>query len=316
MGLAVLAACGGGEGSDVVVTPPPDGLSYATPVSAEAGVAIPALVPAISGSVTAYSVTPALPAGVVLHPTTGVISGSPTTVSEQAVYIITATNAGGSTSFGLSLKVGPSPNVPGGTANDIEPPTGVALTSPVAGMSVGGVISVTATATDNVGVAQVRFFAGNSIIGTTASAPFTVEWNTAGLSGAVQLTVEATDRAGNSATSTPVAVSVGTAVTLATLQAAVFGAYCTGCHNGTGPNLPNSMNLTSVASTASALIDVTSLQSPPLKRVSPGDPDNSYLIQKLEGTAPFGVRMPFGGPYLDQATINQVRAWIGAGAPL
>jgi hypothetical protein len=24
--------------------------------------------------------------------------------------------------------------------------------------------------------------------------------------------------------------------------------------------------------------------------------------------------MPFGGPYLDQATIDQVKAWISAGA--
>ncbi len=51
-------------------------------------------------------------------------------------------------------------------------------------------------------------------------------------------------------------------------------------------------------------------------RVKPGDPANSYLIQKLEGSAGIsGARMPFGGPYLDQATIDQIKSWIAAGAP-
>ena len=49
--------------------------------------------------------------------------------------------------------------------------------------------------------------------------------------------------------------------------------------------------------------------------IAPGDPTNSYVIQKLEGVSTIsGVRMPAGGPYLSQATINQVAAWISAGA--
>ena len=52
-------------------------------------------------------------------------------------------------------------------------------------------------------------------------------------------------------------------------------------------------------------------------RVSPGDPDNSYLIVKLEGTDSrlVGDRMPFGGPYLSQAEIDVIRQWILDGAP-
>jgi len=50
--------------------------------------------------------------------------------------------------------------------------------------------------------------------------------------------------------------------------------------------------------------------------VKPGDPANSYLIQKLEGAPTIsGQRMPFGGPYLDQATIDQIKSWIASGAP-
>jgi len=51
-------------------------------------------------------------------------------------------------------------------------------------------------------------------------------------------------------------------------------------------------------------------------RVKPGDPANSYLIQKLEGAPGIsGSRMPFGGPFLDQPTIDLIKAWITSGAP-
>jgi hypothetical protein len=50
-------------------------------------------------------------------------------------------------------------------------------------------------------------------------------------------------------------------------------------------------------------------------RVKPGDPANSYVIHKLEGSAGItGSRMPLGGPFLDAATIDEVRSWIAAGA--
>jgi hypothetical protein len=63
------------------------------------------------------------------------------------------------------------------------------------------------------------------------------------------------------------------------------------------------------------LVNVPSQEQPTLMRVKPGDPDNSYLIRKLEGAASItGSRMPFGGPFLDQATIDQIRSWIAAGA--
>jgi hypothetical protein len=53
---------------------------------------------------------------------------------------------------------------------------------------------------------------------------------------------------------------------------------------------------------------------PSILRVAPGDPDNSYLIQKLEGTASVGVQMPEGGPPLPQDRIDVIRQWISDGA--
>jgi hypothetical protein len=59
---------------------------------------------------------------------------------------------------------------------------------------------------------------------------------------------------------------------------------------------------------------VPSGEQPSLQRVEPGDPNNSYLIQKLEGTAGTGRRMPLNGTPLAQADINVIRQWIAEGA--
>ena len=88
-----------------------------------------------------------------------------------------------------------------------------------------------------------------------------------------------------------------------------------GCHSGPpGPNLPAGMDLSSASASFSSLINVASLQVPTTLRVAVGDADNSYLIRKLEGTSAVGSRMPEGGPFLDQATIDVIRRWIDTGA--
>lgn len=63
------------------------------------------------GTVTSYSVNPALPAGLILNTTTGVISGTPTMVSAEANYTVTASDSGGNASTTLTVttpKVVPS----------------------------------------------------------------------------------------------------------------------------------------------------------------------------------------------------------------
>jgi len=101
--------------------------------------------------------------------------------------------------------------------------------------------------------------------------------------------------------------------TLVAIQASVFTPTCAtaGCHSGVGAQqglrLEDGMSFDN-------LVNVASMEVPALMRVMPGNPDNSYLVQKLEGTAAVGVQMPFGGPALDQAVINDIRQWISDGA--
>ena len=107
----------------------------------------------------------------------------------------------------------------------------------------------------------------------------------------------------------------GVQPTLLSIQENVFTPVCSVCHTGpTGPNLPAGMDLSSEAASLASLVTVASSQQPSIMRVAAADADNSYLIQKLEGTASVGDRMPAGGPFLDQETVDAIRAWIDSGA--
>jgi len=109
----------------------------------------------------------------------------------------------------------------------------------------------------------------------------------------------------------------GLQASLDSIQANVFTPTCafSGCHSGpAGPNLPAGMDLSSADASFASLVDVASIQVPVTMRVATGIADDSYLIRKLEGTAAAGSRMPLGGPFLDQVTIDVIRAWIDSGA--
>ena len=96
------------------------------------------------------------------------------------------------------------------------------------------------------------------------------------------------------------------------IQANVFTPTCTRCHSG--GSAPEGLQLDAAHSYA-LLVGVPSAEVPSLLRVKPGDPDNSYLIKKLEGAPGIvGAQMPFGGPYLPQSTIDVIRQWIIDGA--
>jgi uncharacterized protein (TIGR03118 family) len=207
-----------------------------------------------------------------------------------------------------------------GGAPTLNAPPVVALSVPTGNLT--GTVALTATVTDpgNIAVASVRFFVnGTTLIGTATAPPFSVQWDsTTAPASSVALTAVATDADNNVGTSPAVQATVGPVVTLTQLQTQVFTPLCSGCHNGSQPAggpLPGSQNLTA-GHTFSSVVGVASIEQPALMRVKPNDPDNSYLIHKVEGTAGItGAQMPFGGPPLSQDTIAQIRSWIASGAP-
>jgi len=91
---------------------------------------------------------------------------------------------------------------------------------------------------------------------------------------------------------------------------------CTNCHTSTGRTPSGGMNLNHDVA-YEQLVNAAVRGKPGAIRVIPGDPDNSYLVQKLEGAASIaGRRMPNNGPpYLTDGQILIVRRWISIGAP-
>lgn len=99
----------------------------------------------------------------------------------------------------------------------------------------------------------------------------------------------------------------------ASIQSNVFTPICTTCHSGAAA--PLGLRLDAAASYA-MLVNAPSVQVPSLDRVTPGNPDASYLIRKIEGMATTGGRMPLNGPALPVNTIAVIRQWIADGAQL
>jgi hypothetical protein len=90
---------------ELSVTEPPSHLSYATPAKGTVGASLSPLTPRISGTVERYSVIPALPLGVVLDSTSGLIAGTPSVAAAVTPYTITASSQAGKTSFVFLLEV-------------------------------------------------------------------------------------------------------------------------------------------------------------------------------------------------------------------
>ncbi len=226
---------------------------------------------------------------------------------------------------GLYALVTTPANANGTLRGQIDPPdaalfdnTAPSVTMQSPGDPVSGTVTLEATASDDRGVAEVRFLVDGVVVGTDTTAPYSINWDSTTVgNGDVALTAEADDEAGNTGVSAPVNVTVQNMqpASLADIQAQVFTPRCAGCHSGpTSSTLPSGMDLSSANASHAALVNVASLQVM-LDRVEPGNPDDSYLIRKLEGAPGIaGSRMPQGGPFLDAATVNLIRQWISEGA--
>jgi hypothetical protein len=111
----------------------------------------------------------------------------------------------------------------------------------------------------------------------------------------------------------------GDAPTFAADVQPIFSANCafSGCH-ATSDIKPSGrpMDLSPGQAYAST-VNVESFELVGMDRVEPGEPDESYLVHKIQGTQSdvggSGGQMPLGGQ-LSAAEIETIRAWIAAGA--
>ncbi|QRK08100.1 S8 family serine peptidase [Archangium violaceum] len=96
----------------------------------------------------------------------------------------------------------------GGGGGDTTPPS-TSITAPAAGSTVSGTTTISANASDDVGVSKVEFYLNANIIGVDTTSPYSLEWNTSSVAnGNYSLTTKAYDAANNVGTSSAVSVSV------------------------------------------------------------------------------------------------------------
>lgn len=106
----------------------------------------------------------------------------------------------------------PAPPPPPPPPADTTPPS-VSLTAPANGATVSGTVTISANASDNVGVTGVQFKVdGNNVGAQDTTSPYSVAWNTTTFTnGSHTITAVASDAAGNTATSAAVIVTVSNA---------------------------------------------------------------------------------------------------------
>lgn len=183
----------------------PSGLSYGVGTAFyTSGVAISSNSPTSTGGTpTSYSVNPALPAGLSLDTGTGIISGTPTTVTVTTPYIVTAANATGNTAVALAITVTSAPVAP-------------TITTPPAAQSVtvGDPVTFTVVASGTAPLSYQWNLNGSAISGATA-AFYTI--GSAQTSNAGSYTVTVSNGTAPAATSSAAVLTVNAALVAPTL---------------------------------------------------------------------------------------------------
>ncbi len=104
-------------------------------------------------------------------------------------------------------------------SNTVTPPPDttvptVSITAPLNGSTIAGTTTISASATDNIGVTKVDFYRGTTLFGTDTTSPYSISWNTTTVANSTySLTAKAYDASGNTATSSIVSVSIANIAT-------------------------------------------------------------------------------------------------------
>lgn len=202
-----------------------------------------------------------------------------TTTDANGGYTLTAKAYDNTGNVGQSANVLVTVNNP---VADTTAPT-VAVTAPANSAIVSGTVSVTASASDNVGVSKVEFYVNSILAATDTVSPFAYSWNTAlAANGTYSIMAKAYDSAGNVGQSVYVSTTVKNTITPpAGTLTAVFG-------NAAGSNYPNTvadtyLNLNTGVNAASTVLNTYTWPA--------GKPANSILMSWNLSSLPAGAQI-------------------------
>ena len=133
---------------------------------------------------------------------------------------------------------------------DTTPPT-TSITSPSGGAAVSGITTITAIASDNIGVIKVDFLLDGNVVASGATAPYNFAWNsTTVANGSHLLQTKAYDAAGNAGSSALINVTVNN-------QASALAVAITNPSNGS--TVPRGQQV-KISAAANDVLPVTQMQ--------------------------------------------------------
>ena len=210
------------------------------------GTAMTTVTPTSSGgTVTSWSVSPSLPAGLSLDSSTGAISGTPTAVTSSATYTVTASNTGGSTTADVTIVVNDiAPNV-GYSQTTLTLTKGTAM-STLSATSTGGTVvswSVSPSLPAGLAISSTTGAISGTPTAVTSSATYTVTATNTGGSDTATLTIVVNDVAPSSLTYSPNSFTLTKGTAMTTVTPTASGGTITSW--SVSPSLPAGLSLDS-----------------------------------------------------------------------
>jgi hypothetical protein len=98
-------------------------------------------------------------------------------------------------------------SVPGACEGHSDQPPVVHLLAPAAGSTVHGLVALSAEASDDRGLANVKFLVDDAVLATLETPPFEATWDTSGQSGSHTVRAQAQDNLGQISTTDPITVT-------------------------------------------------------------------------------------------------------------
>ena len=203
--------------------------------------------PTVSGgTITSWSVSPSLPAGLSLDSSTGAISGTPTAVTSSATYTVTASNTGGSTTADVTIEVNDvAPSSLAYSPNSFTLTKGTAMTT-VTPTASGGAITTWSVSPSLPAGLSLDSSTG-AISGTptavTSSATYTVTASNTGGSTTADVTIVVNDVAPSSLTYSPSSFTLTKGTAMTTVTPTASGGPVTSW--SVSPSLPAGLSLDS-----------------------------------------------------------------------